>query len=147
MDDDVADAPSISISRIIKAPPQFVFDAWTQPALLVKWWGPEGVECPSAEVDLREGGEYRIENRHSDGSVTWITGVFERVRPPEELVYSWNIGAPGADGSRVRVEFRPHHEGTELVVTHERLAAEARDMHLQGWNGCLDGLQALAEAG
>jgi uncharacterized protein YndB with AHSA1/START domain len=54
---------------------------------------------------------------------------------------------PGADGSRVTVEFRPHGEGTELIVIHERLAAEARDMHLEGWTGCLDGLQALAEAG
>jgi uncharacterized protein YndB with AHSA1/START domain len=79
--------------------------------------------------------------------VTWISGVFERVRPPEELVYSWNIGMPGADGSRVTVEFRPDDEGTELIVIHERLTAEARDMHLEGWTGCLDGLQALAEAG
>jgi uncharacterized protein YndB with AHSA1/START domain len=58
--------------------------------------------------------------------VTWISGVFERVRPPEELVYSWNIGMPGADGSRVTVEFRPDDEGTELIVIHERLAPQAR---------------------
>ncbi|MGH6923997.1 MAG: SRPBCC family protein [Propylenella sp.] len=137
------DGPRISLSRIIRAPRQFVFDAWTTPALLMKWWGPEGVECTAAEVDLREGGEYRIANRHSDGNVTWISGVFERVSPPEKLVYSWNIGMPGADGSRVTVEFRAHAEGTELILIHERLAAEAREMHLAGWTGCLDGLAAM----
>lgn len=136
----------LSLSRIIRAPRQFVFDAWTKPALLMQWWGPEGVECPEAQVDLREGGAYRIANRHGDGSIIWISGVFERVRPPDELVYSWNIGRPGADGSRVTVKFRPHAEGTELVLVHERLAADLRDMHLLGWNGCLDGLEALAEA-
>jgi uncharacterized protein YndB with AHSA1/START domain len=139
------DETHISLSRVIKAPREFVFDAWTKPSLLMKWWGPAGVECPAAEVDLREGGEYRIANRLPDGGVTWISGVFERVRPPEELVYSWNIGQPGVDGSRVTVAFRPHDEGTEVTVVHERLMA-ARDMHLEGWNGCLDGLAALFEA-
>jgi uncharacterized protein YndB with AHSA1/START domain len=141
------DGARISISRLIKAPRRRVFEAWTTPSLLMKWWGPEGVTCTAAEVDLREGGEYRIANQHGDGSVTWISGVFERVRPPEELVYSWNIGIPGADGSRVTVKFRSHDEGTELILVHERLAAAARDMHLQGWTGCLDGLEAMFEAG
>lgn len=141
------DATQLSITRVIRAPREAVFEAWTTPGLLMKWWGPPGVECPEAEVDLREGGEYRIANRHADGSVIWISGVFERVRPPEELVYSWNLGMPGADGSRVTVEFRLHDEGTELVLLHERLATEAREMHLQGWTGCLDGLQALFEGG
>lgn len=140
------EAARISISRIIKAPRQSVFEAWTTPALLMKWWGPEGVRCTAAEVDLREGGAYRIANRHGDGSVTWISGVFERVRPPDELVYSWNIGAPGADGSRVTVEFRSHGDGTELVLTHERLSEDVREMHLFGWNGCLDGLEGMFAA-
>jgi uncharacterized protein YndB with AHSA1/START domain len=139
------DETRLAISRIIRAPRESVFEAWTTPSLLTQWWGPEGVECPSAEIDLREGGEYRIANRHADGSITWISGVFERVRPPEELVYSWNIGVPGADGSRVTVEFRSHQMGTELVLTHERLDGRVRDMHLQGWIGCLAGLEGLFE--
>ena len=92
----------------------------------MKWWGPKGVTCPHAEVDLRPGGAYRIGNRHPDGSTTWISGVFELVRPPDELAYSWNIGLPGADGSRVHVEFLDHPDGTELVVRHERLSDAVR---------------------
>lgn len=138
--------PTISMTRIIKAPPESVFEAWTTPSLLMKWWGPAGVECTGAEIDLREGGAYRIANRHADGSVTWISGVFERIRPPDELVYSWNIGVPAADDSRVTVEFRSHREGTELVLTHERLGDGVREMHVQGWTGCLDGLQRLFAA-
>ena len=79
----------------------------------------------------------------ADGSTTWISGVFELVRPPDELVYSWNIGLPGADGSRVHVEFLNHPDGTELVVRHERLSDAVRDMHSEGWSGCLDGIQEM----
>lgn len=45
------------------------------------------------------------------------------------------------------MKFLPHPEGTELVLTHERFTAEAvRDMHLQGWGGCIDKLAALLAA-
>ena len=44
----------------------------------------------------------------------------------------------------VRVRFLPHPDGTELVLTHERFAVEAlRDMHVEGWNACIDKLEAL----
>jgi glutathione S-transferase len=131
----------LTLRKIIKA--ERVFEAWTTPALLRKWWGPENVTCSHAEVDLRAGGAYRLANLHADGRITWITGVFELVRPPEELVYSWNIGMAGADGSRVRVEFLDHPQGTELVLRHERLADDVRGMHLQGWEGCLKKLLDL----
>ena len=71
-------------------------------------------------------------------------GTFERVRAPEELVYTWSVSIVPGDPTLVRVMFLPHAEGTELVLTHERFAVEAvRDMHLQGWNGCIDKLEAL----
>ena len=137
----------LTVRRIIRASREKVFAAWTTPDLLMKWWGPRGVTCAHAEIDLRPGGTYRLGNRHADGSTTWIFGVFELVHPPEALVYSWNIGLPGADGSRVRVEFRNHAVGTEVEVRHERLSETARGMHSEGWNGCLDGLGAFFEDG
>ena len=78
-------------------------------ALLIQRWGPGPITCPEAEVDLREGGAYRIANRDADGSITWISGRFETVRAPEELVYTWsvNIVLPGGP-TLVRVSFRPH---------------------------------------
>jgi uncharacterized protein YndB with AHSA1/START domain len=136
---------SLSIRRIIRAPHPRVFDAWTSPDQLMQWWGPRDVQCTAAQVDLRVGGEYRIANLHSDGRVTWISGVFEIVLPPTELVYSWNIEEAGLPTSRVCVEFRPHADGTELILRHDRLVATVRDMHSQGWNECLDGLEAMLD--
>jgi len=135
---------ALTLTRVIRAPPQKVFAAWTEPDLLMQWWGPGPVTCPEAHVDLREGGAYRIANLEEDGSITWIEGTFERVRAPEELVYTWSVSIVPGDPTRVRVMFLPHAEGTDLVLTHERFAVEAvRDMHVMGWNGCLDKLEAL----
>jgi uncharacterized protein YndB with AHSA1/START domain len=135
---------ALSVTRIIRAPRERVFAAWTEPELLKQWWGPGLVSCPEAHVDLREGGEYRLANLETDGSIVWISGRFEQVRPPEELVYTWMISVLPDESTLVRVQFLPHPQGTELVLTHERFALLAtRDMHLQGWRGCLDKLEAL----
>jgi uncharacterized protein YndB with AHSA1/START domain len=134
----------LSVIRVIRAPPEKVFAAWTDPLLLRQWWGPGAITCPEVHLDLREGGSYRIANLETDGSIVWISGTFERVRFPVELVYTWRIDTRADEVSLVRVNFLPHSEGTELRLTHERFATEAvRDMHLQGWNGCLDKLERL----
>jgi uncharacterized protein YndB with AHSA1/START domain len=134
----------LSISRVIRAPREKVFAAWTEPEALKRWWGPGPVSCPEAHVDLREGGAYRLANLMVDGSITWISGRFELVRVPEELVYTWNVSTVPGEPTLVRVLFLPHPDGTELVLTHERFALETvRDMHLQGWGACIDKLEAM----
>jgi len=135
---------ALALTRLIKAPREKVFAAWTTPETLKKWWGPGPVTCPEAHIDLREGGEYRIANQETDGSITWISGRFERVRVPEQLVYTWNVSIVPGSPTLVTLDFFEHPEGTEIVLKHERLAdAAIRDMHLQGWNGCIDKLEAL----
>jgi uncharacterized protein YndB with AHSA1/START domain len=135
---------ALAITRIVKAPRAKVFAAWTTPETLKQWWGPGPVTCPEAHIDLREGGEYRIANQELDGSITWISGRFERVRVPEQLVYTWNVNiVPGA-ATLVTLAFNEHPQGTELVLTHERFTdAAISDMHRQGWNACIDKLEAL----
>jgi uncharacterized protein YndB with AHSA1/START domain len=137
----------LSLTRIIRAPREKVFAAWTDPELLKQWWGPGPVTCPEAHIDLREGGAYRLANLQPDGSITWISGHFERVRAPEELVYTWNVSIVPGEPTLVRVRFLPHADGTEMTLTHERFAIEAvREMHIEGWGGCLDKLEKLLAA-
>jgi uncharacterized protein YndB with AHSA1/START domain len=137
----------LNLRRVIRAPREAVFAAWTEPELLKRWWGPGPITCPEAHVDLREGGAYRLANREPDGKIVWISGTFERVRAPEELVYTWRVGEADDEPTLVRVKFLPHAEGTELLLTHERFAvASVRDMHLQGWGGCIDKLETMLAA-
>lgn len=134
----------LTLTRIIRAPRDKVFAAWTSPEQLVKWWGPGAVTCPKAEVDLRTGGAYKIANKEQDGSITWISGTYTEVDPPNKLTYEWNVSIVDGPPTQVSVWFNPHPEGTELVITHERFTDDAvRDMHVQGWGGCLDKLDAL----
>jgi uncharacterized protein YndB with AHSA1/START domain len=138
---------ALVVRRTIRAPVARVFEAWTRPEQLRRWWGPGPVTCESAEVDLRVGGGYRIGNLLPDGTVVWISGEFEVVEPPHRLVYTWHIesSAPrAAERSRVTVRFEPREGGTEVVVVHERIdTEETRADHEKGWNGCLEKLAAL----
>jgi len=142
-----AESPAISlvVRRTIRATAARLFAAWTDPAQIVRWWGPSGVRCTGAEVDLREGGGYRIGNRFADGREVWIIGTYERIDAPHRLVFTWRL-EPGPDhAERVSVRFEPRGEATEIVIVHERIAsAEARASHEAGWDGCLEGLARFA---
>jgi uncharacterized protein YndB with AHSA1/START domain len=141
---------ALVVRRTIRASVARVFEAWTRPEQLRRWWGPRPVTCSGAEVDLRVGGEYRIGNALPDGTVLWISGEFEVVEPPHRLVYTWRIEGkerPALERSRVTVRFEPIADGTEVLVVHERIESEeTRDDHEKGWHGCLAGLEALFAA-
>lgn len=132
------------VRRRIRASVERVFRAWTQPELVMQWWGPEGVTCPAAEIDLRVGGAYRIANLLPDGNTIWITGTFEAISPPERLVYTWRVSAIPDSLQRVTVRFDRHGDETEVVIVHEMIPDKAaRELHEHGWIGCLDGLEAF----
>jgi uncharacterized protein YndB with AHSA1/START domain len=142
----IGSPPTLTVRRIIRAAPDELFELWTRPERLKTWWGPAGVTCPHADIDLRPGGAYRIANAFPDGRIIVIAGLFEVIEPPELLVFSWSIEASDSPPERVSVRFDAlsDGQGTEVTVLHERIASsEARKSHEAGWLGCLDGLERL----
>lgn len=134
-------AAGIEVRRLVRATPARVFAAWTESSQICAWWGPVGVTCPAAEVDLRVGGTYRIGNQLPDGMVVWATGRFQRVDPPHELIYTWRFDPGPEIESLVTVRFEAVEDGTEIVLRHEGILDQSiRDEHARGWHGCLDGL-------
>jgi uncharacterized protein YndB with AHSA1/START domain len=134
---------ALVVRRLIHAPPERVFAAWTMPEHLRRWWGPRPVTCSGAEVDLRVGGRYRIDNLLPDGSVVVIRGEFIAVVPPERLEYTWLVEPGPSAAERVTVRFEARGEGTEVIVVHEKILDETtKGSHERGWEGCLDGLLA-----
>jgi uncharacterized protein YndB with AHSA1/START domain len=137
----MTDSVTLVVRKTIRATPERLFSAWTEPEQLRKWWGPEGVACVDPEVDLRVGGHYRIGNQLPDRRILWIVGEFEVVEPPRRLTYTWRLEGISEASERVSVHFEAHGDATEVIVTHEKIANESlRDQHRQGWQGCLDGL-------
>ena len=129
------------VRRTIAATPEQLFAAWTQPERLKQWWGPEGVTCIDAAVDLRVGGRYRIGDKLPDGNVLWITGEYRIIEPPTKLVYTWGIESETNASEMVTVRFEPSENGTEVIVIHERIRdVSTQKQHDQGWQGCLNGL-------
>ena len=128
------------------APRERVFDAWTNPEVLRRWWaaGPDW-ETPHAEVDLRPGGRYRLSMRNPEtGDVHTVAGEYTEITPPERLAYTWQWeGMPGAEESSVLVEFADTGDGTEVVLVHSGLASdESRASHEHGWKACLANLES-----
>jgi uncharacterized protein YndB with AHSA1/START domain len=78
------------ITRVIAAPREQVFQAWTDPVQLAQWWGPHDFTNPVCEVDLREGGAYRIVMRGPDGTEYPIKGVYGQIAAPARLVMTDN---------------------------------------------------------
>jgi uncharacterized protein YndB with AHSA1/START domain len=142
-------ADTVRVTRIIDAPREEVFAAWTEPQQIRQWWGPGEFTCPEAEVDLRPGGRYRLAMQPAQGEPFIVAGTYREVEPPIRLVYTWcwETG-PAADGSEslVTVEFNERGERTELVLTHTDFPATHGPAPYQmGWEGGLDKFQALLE--
>ena len=98
----------LRLERTFAAAPERVFDAWTNPEVLRRWWAAavDG-DTPRADVDLRVGGSYRL-TMHDPGNDTEFTvmGEFTAIDPPDRIAYTWSWeGAPPAD-TLVTVEFR-----------------------------------------
>jgi uncharacterized protein YndB with AHSA1/START domain len=125
---------------------QRVYRAWTEPELLMKWFVESEGRVDKCDIDLRPGGQYRIEGRMGDKPWS-IWGKYLEVKPGEKLVYTWqwefDPGAPAPGGdTRVTVEFRELGKETEVTLTHEGFDNEpAREGHKKGWLGCFERLE------
>ena len=121
----------IHIERVLDAPRDHVFAAFTDPALIPEWWGPHGTTTVVEEMDLKPGGHWRFAIRNSDGSETAFRGTFREITPPERVVqtFEWE-GMPG----HVSVDtatFEDLGDRTKLISLSLFHTTEERDGMLQ----------------
>jgi uncharacterized protein YndB with AHSA1/START domain len=146
----------ILISRVVDAPRELVFEAFTRPEHLVQFWGPKGFNCTDCEVDLRVGGAFRIQMRGPDGIDYPATGIYRDVVPPERIVYAGTAdeGHPCGGGlpPRSLVTMTFAEQGAKTRITIHTLLESAADRTAAinggfsiGWNDSLDRLAALIE--
>jgi uncharacterized protein YndB with AHSA1/START domain len=135
----------VRVERVLDAPPERIFAAWTDPAVLRRWFAAEpDWTTPEAETDVRVGGSYRLAMRSGDGAVHTMTGEYLEVDPPHRLVYTWRRQprAGGPAHSVVSVDFIAEGSATRVVLEERGFPDVAeRDSHDRGWRGCIDNLE------
>jgi uncharacterized protein YndB with AHSA1/START domain len=136
----------LRLERTFSAPREAVFEAWTSPEVMRRWWAAEhDWGTPRAEVDLREGGRILVSMAEPGGDpVHTFVGEYLEVSPPERLAFTVEWQGPDGDGtvSTVTVEFREQGNSTTVVLTHSGLPSEeSRVDHEDGWSKCLDNLE------
>ena len=134
---------TLHLERVLHAPKERVFAACVEPDQLGKWWGPTGFTAPSVELDVREGGHYRITMQPPDGDAFHLRGQYSEVDPPRRLVYTFEWEEPDPDDREtlVTLSLFDHPDGTTLVVEQESFATQARyELHDAGWSETLDRL-------
>lgn len=134
------DPHSLTITRVLPATRQAVFDAWTSAASVRHWMCPESGSVALAELDVRVGGAFRVDML-VDGERTVHTGTYREVAPPERLVFTWSSIRTGHRDTLVTVDLRALGERTELTLTQTLLPDEAAvDAHTWGWEHLMERL-------
>jgi uncharacterized protein YndB with AHSA1/START domain len=140
-----AEKLSLEIKRLIRAPRERVYAAWTDPHQLKQWFGPENVRTREVIADVRVGGEFRWDLTDPDGEEMTMRGEFRELQPGKKVVFTWKWEDDEVwenHISIVTVELADCEGGTELRLIHERLPNEqSRDNHTKGWNSALDKLE------
>lgn len=141
----------LEIVRTFAAPRQVVWDAWTDPDQMARWWGPRGISTPrdSIELELRPGGRVRFDMvDDATGERFANAGKVLDVDPPSRIVWADDGFSDGSGQATATVTFTVVDEATTTVRVHlvadfsetVRAGAEA------GWGSQLDKLTELLAA-
>ena len=132
---------TIVIEIDIAAPPERVFEAWTDPQQRLEWWGDDAAyRGTKMESDLRVGGKWYTEGKGTTGKPFNVHGKYTRVDPPKALGFTWNHdwGGKPMPETRVLIELTPTSSGTHVTLTHSGFTdVGERDDHNNGWKRVL----------
>ena len=133
------------VTRTFNGPARIVFEAWTKPELLKRWWAPKstGLTLLSCEADVRAGGRYRFELGHEASKPMAFFGRYLEVTPYLRLVWT---NEESDDGAVTTVTFEEKAGKTLLVMRELYPSKEALDRVIAGMeDGMPESLDQLDE--
>jgi uncharacterized protein YndB with AHSA1/START domain len=132
---------SISIRRVLNAPCRQVFEAWTRPELMARWFFAGEGWTTKVSADVRVGGRYELTMRDTSGAEHTQFGEYREIVPVTRLVFTWSFPPLAVVDSVVTVELFDLGTRTELALTHVLPPdPKVRGSHEEGWGGCLRNL-------
>ena len=141
-------AGTVQLHRVLNAPPERVYRAFTNPDALVKWMAPHGFIAKVHQMDCRTGGSFRMSFTNlTTMSSNSFGGTYLEVKPNESMKYIDKFDDPNLPGEmHVTVLFKKSICGTELRITQEGIPDVIPvDMCYQGWQQSLALLTQLVE--
>ena len=142
----MTDSEGVTITRTFAAPPELVFEAWTNPVHFAKWFGGSGVSVPadSVELDVRPGGSWKATMVIGNGvpDINWV-GEYVEIDPPTKLVLTLSDREP--ERELVTVLFTAVDGGTRMVFTQTggHLSVEEYARVAEGWGTFFDAMADL----
>jgi uncharacterized protein YndB with AHSA1/START domain len=152
---------ALYIVRDFNASRKLVWDAWSKPEMMSKWWGPKRYTAPVVKIDFRVGGKYHNVMRAPDGKEFWSTGTYKEISPMDRIVVTDSFA--DEEGNVVSSDYYGMHDmPLEMLVTLEFFEIEPnktrmklthvgvpegklRDMTASGWNESFDKLAAAVD--
>ncbi|HAR43950.1 MAG TPA: ATPase [Bdellovibrionales bacterium] len=151
--------PNVIVTRTFDAPRAFIFDAFTDPGLVGRWWGPKGFTTPFCNIDLRVGGTVLSCMRSPEGKDFWSTGVYREILRPERIVSTdsfadekgkvvpasyYGMSAEFPMEMLIQVTLFEEQGKTKLVLEHIGIPASEHENCAAGWNESFDKLADFA---
>ena len=133
----------IVISRVIDAPRELVFEAFTEVRHLARWWGPEGFTTTTRSFEFREGGEWDFVLHGPDGTdySEWIRWL--RITPPDRIVLLHGESRDDPNAFESVLTFKPEGAATRIVMRTVFPSKELRDEAVEKYHAIEGGRQSL----
>lgn len=134
----------VSVRRFISAQRELVFEAWTRPDLMARWFFADVGWTAEITSDLKVGGRYEVAMRDAAGGRHAQFGEYREIVPVSHLVFTWSCPELEVVDSVVTVDLVDHGPRTELLLTHQLPPdPKVRRSHEEGWKGCLGNLEKM----
>jgi uncharacterized protein YndB with AHSA1/START domain len=135
----------LAVTRVINAPCEKVFRAWTEPQQLAQWFSPAEVELRDFKADVKIGGAFRIHYTGKKGEFI-ASGNYQEIVLNRRLKFSWTWKHYAMPDSVVTVDFEDLGKTTRLTLLHEGLPdQEDADQHTHGWTSMVEKFAQLIE--
>src|SRR6202048_4367864 len=133
----------IVISRVISAPRELVFEAFTDVRHLSRWWGPEGFTTKTRSFEFRVGGEWDFVMHGPDGTdyQEWIT--WRQIVPPERIALLHGESRDDPNAFESVLAFEPAGDETRIVMRTVFPTKELRDEAVEKYHAIEGGEQTL----
>jgi uncharacterized protein YndB with AHSA1/START domain len=135
----------VRIERTFAASAEDVFDAWTSPEVMRRWFhcAPDW-STPEAEVDLRVGGKVRVVMRRPDGTDVAAYGAYTLIDRPRRLVMTWTFDDDPANEQLIELSFSESEGSTTVLMVNSGISTDERHgAQDEGWHGCFDQLDRV----